>query len=118
MKPEILNPNTSGQGLSPLWESHPLTKTVLSMGYTYSHSTPVGWMLRGEQKWALHHTFKQKEHNVSLTRPDNADSYAWSTSTSCASGRKWQGIGAASLLLHLKRKAKRYGLTAALCSAE
>ena len=110
MKPEILNPNTSGQGLSPLWESHPLTETALSMGYEYSHSTPVGLYISGEQKWSLHHTFKHGEHNVSLSRPDGADSRAWETSTSCASGRRWRGVGAASLLAHLKRKCTRYGL--------
>ena len=80
------------------------------MGYQYSHSTPVSYWIKGADKWSLHHTFKHGEHNLSLCRPDGADSYAWSTSTSCASGHKWHGVGAASLLAHLKRKAKRYSL--------
>lgn len=108
MKPTIENPNSSGQGYHPDHLTHPLTPTVTANGYAYSHSVPVGYMIRGEQLWSLYHCFKRADHNVSLRTPDGAPSYSWETSTSCASGRRHNGIGAASLAKHLKSKSRRY----------
>lgn len=108
LKPLIKEPNSSGQGYSPEWSTHPLAFKVLSFGYRYSHSTPVGYMVHGVQLWSLHHTFKYGEHTVSLCKPNGADSLLWSTSTSCASGHKHTGIGAKALAEHLLRKSRRY----------
>ena len=105
----ITNANTSGQGDCPAARSHPFTPTVEAFGYTYSHSTPVHLSGGGR---CVYHTFKHSGHNVSLATLENTGEprTLWDTSTSCASGRRWSGIGLPELQEHLKSKRRRYGL--------
>lgn len=100
----IQNPNSCGQGYDPFYINHPLTALVLSYGYIYSHSTPVTAI---DGTYYIHHTFKLAAHNVGLdeNRPNT-----WETSTSTASGHRWQGMGFEELRSHLASKNRRYHL--------
>lgn len=115
MKPEITNPNSSGQGFHASGPSHPLAPIVTAAGYEYSHSTPVGY--RGD-RWRLLHTFRHPggsgEHTVSLmTEGDGEPRDLWDTCTSPASGHQWSGKAAPELKAHLASKGRRYGLAKA-----
>ena len=101
----IEHPNSCGQGMDPTYLTHPLTETIGRYNYIYSHSTPV----RGIADTYILHTFKRGEHNVSIQDAGKAGPTAWwETSTSCANGRRWAGLGRAELDAHLKSKARRY----------
>lgn len=100
----IQNPNSCGQGTDPFYINHPFTPLILSYGYSYSHSTPIT-ALDGTRY--VSHTFKNGEHNVSI---DENKPNTWTTSTSCASGRHWIGMGFNELRAHLRSKSRRYGL--------
>jgi len=109
MKPTILNPNSSGQGESPLVATHPLKPIAEAAGYTYSHSTPINFS--GGGGWYVHHTFKNAAgHNVGFRSDEFSDVHweRWDTSTGKGTGRATHGVGGESLKEHLKRKRRRY----------
>lgn len=99
----IENPNSCGQGHDPLHSTTVLHPIIVSFGYIYSHSTPVVH----PSGRVIHHTYKFGEHNVSVM---DTPTPIWETSTSCASGRHWTGLGASELRAHLASKRRRYGL--------
>lgn len=101
---KIQNPNSSKQGFAK-HDDHIFIDIVTKFGYKYSHSVYV--------TSTLYHCFRfpGTEHSVTLTEDGDGMSYRWwQTKTTPASGRQWDGIGAAELQAHLKSKARRYGL--------
>jgi hypothetical protein len=105
LRETIINPNSSGQGYC---ETHrdPASPhgLIVSMGYRYSHSTPVihaGWMV-------IHHTYEIGEHRVSWWQHSRLNPYRWDTTTSTASGRKTSGTDFTALRKHLMGKRRRY----------
>jgi hypothetical protein len=118
-KKELLNPNSSGQGLDLNHVNHPLFSTVISFGYEYSHTTNVG-NLEG-YGWNLHHTFRRGDHTVTLYETQHpsgeAPGYYWAPSdiwwTKCGagSGHEWNGKGKPELVAHLKSKRRRYPIS-------
>lgn len=109
----IENPNTSGQGFCADHANHQFHSIALEFGYTYSHTTRVyagsGWVY-------FWHTYKhgagKDAHNLGFAHSEatGLPTKFWDTSTSCASGHKWEGMGETELRAHLKSKARRYNL--------
>jgi hypothetical protein len=104
--PAILNPSSSFEGEVPspsYWED--FHNLILSMGYRYSHTTPVhtpsGVIV------FYHHYIHESGHGVSYR---HGHGMLWYSSCGSASGRKWDGKGLPELRAHLKSKARRYGL--------
>jgi hypothetical protein len=100
----IENPNSSGQGYCADHIASLLHWEAVRFGYAYSHSVPI---TRMDGSKFIHHCYKYGEHNVSFSiLPGDRD--PWSTSTSCASGRQFTGIGIVALVKHLTSKRRRY----------
>ena len=110
-RPILENPNSCGQGTSPLATGHFLAATVMTEGYSYSHSTPIG-LPSGD--WMLHHTFRNPAHHTASLRsnPETGSCLErWETSCSSASGFHHVGKGMVALAKHLKGKRNRYKFT-------
>lgn len=107
-RPILENPNSCGQGKSPLALEHYLAPVVIAEGYSYSHTTPIG---TPSGNWVLHHTFTNTDHHsVSLrSYPETGlCSDYWSTSCSTATGYQHSGKAMVELKKHLKAKRYRY----------
>ncbi len=112
-KPIIINPNSSGQGTHESFKAHPFYPILKKFGYTYTHSTPIGYAANDEQRWFLLHTFMQmgswgQMHTVSIKHNENNSNHAMHWETSCGAGAGKRGSGEESLVKHLQSKAKRY----------
>ena len=99
---KIENPNSCGQGYCKDHENHPVHGVATKMGYTYSHSTPIG---NRDNPMYIHHTWEKGEHKIGAGSHNFSK---WNTTTTTASGRKQHGEGMDSLEKHLKGKKKRF----------
>jgi hypothetical protein len=90
----IQNPNSSGQGHDPSHASNPHHETITKHGFAYSHSTPITSM-SGEKY--IHHTYAKGERKVGV----DADTGAWESKKSSASGRSTRGMTTRDLDKHL-----------------
>ena len=103
--PVIEDPNSSGQGFAPSHKDNPFHDTLLSHGYKYSHSTPVGVHGGPGEKKAIHHIYglPGTERKASVWQnPDNRF-WKWSSSPSSGSGIHTVGSSHEALRSHLKR---------------
>lgn len=60
-KLQISEPNSSGQGKSPLHSQHAHHETLAKHGYAYSHTTPV---ISQSEKVMAHHTYNHPDHKM------------------------------------------------------
>lgn len=92
----IINPNSSGQGTDDSHVTHPLHTTLVSFGFTYSHSTPI---TRADRTKYVCHTYKRGERVIGV---NDTGSLGWQGKTRCGSGRCSAGKGILSLTKYLK----------------
>ncbi len=101
--------------MSPETAAHPLTPIAQAFGYEFSHQTRIG---RQNGTFYSLACFKNT-HNPALKYPhtvsfncgtENTLHPAWATQCTPATGLHWTGHGVDTLILHLRRKARRYHL--------
>lgn len=92
----IINPNSSGQGTDDSHVTHPLHTTLVSFGFTYSHSTPI---TRSNGTKYVHHTYSRGERVVGV---NHTGSLRWEGQARCGSGRYRRDSGVQSLTKYLK----------------
>ena len=102
--PLIRNPNSSGQGFSPLYLENPYYSILQRYGFVYSHTTPV--KIGGGT--VLHHTYVHEtrpaiERVLSVHQRPLDGAFIWESTPSTASRRKTSGAGPSSLEQHLRR---------------
>ena len=75
----IINPNSSGQGLHPDYDKHPLHSILAEYLFEYTHSVVVSYRtLTGEG--TLVHCYRNKTHSISAFKHPFHKSWQWDAS--------------------------------------